>query len=144
VHFISGLKTQRAPFIVAELGADVDPFMIHIYAAMAEKERALISARTKATLAAKKPGGGKLGNPPAAEVAVKAHAANRAAADQFAANVLPTVRQMRSSGLATLQEIAVALNARGVRTARSGKWHSSTVRNLLARTQRLATRPEPT
>ena len=50
VHFISGLMTQRVPFIVAELGADVDPFMMHIYAAVAEKERALISERTRAAL----------------------------------------------------------------------------------------------
>ena len=43
VHFISGLMAHRVPFIVAELGADADPFMLHIYAALAEKERALIS-----------------------------------------------------------------------------------------------------
>jgi hypothetical protein len=48
VHFISGLMAHRVPFIVAELGADADPFMLHLYAALAEKERALISARTKA------------------------------------------------------------------------------------------------
>jgi DNA invertase Pin-like site-specific DNA recombinase len=39
---------QRVPFIVAELGNDVDPFILHIYAALAEKERHMISARTKA------------------------------------------------------------------------------------------------
>jgi DNA invertase Pin-like site-specific DNA recombinase len=54
VHFISGLMSHRVPFIVAELGADADPFMLHLYAALAEKERALISARTRAALAAKK------------------------------------------------------------------------------------------
>jgi hypothetical protein len=43
VHFISGLMIQRTPFIVAELGADADPFMLHLYAALAEKERRLIS-----------------------------------------------------------------------------------------------------
>jgi DNA invertase Pin-like site-specific DNA recombinase len=43
VHFISGLMVHRIPFIVAELGADIDPFMLHIYAALAQKERALIS-----------------------------------------------------------------------------------------------------
>ena len=133
VHFISGLMAQRVPFIVAELGADADPFMLHLYAALAEKERALISTRTKAALAAKKAAGAKLGNPRAAEAAVKAHAANRAAADQFAANVLPIVRAIHASGLTTLREIADALNARGVRTARGGQWHSSTVHNLLAR-----------
>jgi DNA invertase Pin-like site-specific DNA recombinase len=50
VHFISGLMSQRVPFLVAELGADVEPFMLHIYAAVAEKERVLISQRTKAAL----------------------------------------------------------------------------------------------
>src|SRR5260370_23405314 len=52
VHFISGLMAHRVPFVVAELGADADPVMLHLYAALAEKERALISARTKAALAA--------------------------------------------------------------------------------------------
>jgi DNA invertase Pin-like site-specific DNA recombinase len=41
---------HRVPFIVAELGADTDPFMLHLYAALAEKERALISRRTKEAL----------------------------------------------------------------------------------------------
>jgi DNA invertase Pin-like site-specific DNA recombinase len=52
VAFISGLMAQRVPFIVAELGRDADPFMLHLYAALAEKERRLISERTKAALAA--------------------------------------------------------------------------------------------
>jgi len=133
VHFISGLMAHRVPFIVAELGADADPFMLHLYAALAEKERALISQRTRAALAAKKAQGVKLGNPRAAETVGRAHAANRTAADQFAANVLPIVREIQASGLTTLREIAAALNARGVRTARGGQWHSTTVRNLLLR-----------
>jgi DNA invertase Pin-like site-specific DNA recombinase len=63
VAFVSGLMAQRIPFIVAELGRDADPFMLHLYAALAEKERRLISERTKAALAAKKASGAKLGNP---------------------------------------------------------------------------------
>jgi DNA invertase Pin-like site-specific DNA recombinase len=39
VAFVSGLMAQRVPFIVAELGRDADPFMRHLYAALAEKER---------------------------------------------------------------------------------------------------------
>src|SRR5262249_40211267 len=54
VAFVSGLMAQRVPFIVTELGKDVDPFMLHIYAALAEKERNLISERTKAALAKSK------------------------------------------------------------------------------------------
>jgi DNA invertase Pin-like site-specific DNA recombinase len=48
VAFISGLMARKVPFIVAELGADVDPFFLHLYASLAEKERQLISERTKA------------------------------------------------------------------------------------------------
>src|SRR5690349_22557068 len=62
VAFISGLMAHKVPFIVAELGADADPFMLHLYAALAEKERSLISQRTRAALAAKKAQGARLGN----------------------------------------------------------------------------------
>ena len=59
--------------------------------------------------------------------------ANRTAADTFAANVLPVVRQIEASGVKGSRAIAAALNARGVRTARGGNWHATTVRNLMAR-----------
>jgi DNA invertase Pin-like site-specific DNA recombinase len=135
VAFISGLMAHRVPFVVAELGIDADPFMLHLYAALAEKERALISARTKAALAAKKAAGAQLGNPRAAEAAVKAQAAHRASADRFAANVLPIIESIRASGISTHLGIADALNNRGVRTARGGRWHATTVRNLLGRSR---------
>jgi DNA invertase Pin-like site-specific DNA recombinase len=92
VAFISGLMAHRVPFVVAELGIDADPFMLHLYAALAEKERALISARTKAALAAKKAAGAQLGNPRAAEAAVKAQAAHRASADRFAGTSFRSLR----------------------------------------------------
>jgi DNA invertase Pin-like site-specific DNA recombinase len=63
VAFVAGLMAQRVPFIVAELGRDANPFMLHLYAALAEKERRLISERTKAALTAKKASGIRLGNP---------------------------------------------------------------------------------
>jgi DNA invertase Pin-like site-specific DNA recombinase len=135
VHFISGLMAHKVPFVVAELGADADPFMLHLYAALAEKERALISQRTKAALAAKKAAGAKLGNPRAAETIGRAHEANRAAADRFAKNVLPIVEGIRASGITSHAGIAEALNSRGVRTARGGRWHSTTVRNRGARSK---------
>src|SRR3954451_8754019 len=50
VHFISGLMPHRVQFIVAELGADADPFLLHIYASLAEKERAMIATRTRDAL----------------------------------------------------------------------------------------------
>jgi DNA invertase Pin-like site-specific DNA recombinase len=137
VHFISGLMAHKVAFIVAELGLDADPFMLHLYAALAEKERALISARTKAALAAKKAQGVKLGNPRAAETIGRAHDAHRAAADHFAASVLPIVESIRASSITSHAGIAEALNSRGVRTARGGQWYATTVRNLLARSAAL-------
>src|SRR3954467_14292062 len=134
VHFISGLMAQRVPFIVADLGAGADPFMLHIYAAFAERERAIISARTKAALHAKKARGEPLGNRTTlAEAQAKGASSNRAAADQFAANVLPVIRQIQATGVTTLADLAEALNARGVATARGRRWHAMSVRNVLAR-----------
>src|SRR5262249_44137389 len=63
VAFIASLMVQRVPFIVAELGPDIDPFMLHVYAAVAEKERNLIAKRTSDALQAKKARGEPLGNP---------------------------------------------------------------------------------
>ena len=134
VAFISGLMAQKVPFIVAELGADADPFMLHLYAALAEKERSLISQRTTAALAAKKAAGAQLGNRTnLSEASALGAAANAAQATQFAANVLPVVEAVRASGVITLKGIAEALNARGIRTARGGAWYASTVKNLVER-----------
>jgi len=134
VAFISGLMAQRVPFIVAELGANADPFMLHLYAALAEKERSLISQRTRAALAAKKAAGARLGNPTnLSEASILGAVANAAQADRHAANIAPIVREIQATGDKTLREIADALNARGIRTARGGNWYASTVRNLLAR-----------
>ena len=63
VHFISGLMAHKVPFLVAELGPDVDPFVLHLFAALAEKERALISTRTRQALSAAKARGVTLGTP---------------------------------------------------------------------------------
>ena len=93
VAFISGLMAQRVPFIVAELGADADPFMLHIYAALAEKERALIAERTRLALAQRKAQGARLGNRTnLAEAQARAHEANRATAEAFAANASAVAR----------------------------------------------------
>ena len=133
VHFISGLMAHRVPFVVAELGSDVDPFILHLFAALAEKERSLISARTKAALAAAKARGVTLGGPKLAQARKRAHAAIKAAANHHAANVLPVIRAIQKSGATSLHQIADALNARGVATPRGGKWHAKSVSNVLAR-----------
>ena len=133
VHFISGLMIHRVPFIVAELGADVDPFMLHIHAAVAEKERALIARRTRDALQAKKARGDVLGSANIEQVAVVGRATLMANAEARAKNVLPVAKSIQDSGITTLVGIAAALNARGIATPRGGSWHASSVRNLLAR-----------
>jgi DNA invertase Pin-like site-specific DNA recombinase len=134
VAFIAGLMASRVPFIVAELGADADPFMLHLYAALAEKERRMISERTVAALASRRSHGARLGNPVNANAAAaKGRATSLREADRFAATVIPIVQSIRQSGVTSLRGIAVALNNRGIRTARGGQWQVSNVRNVLAR-----------
>jgi DNA invertase Pin-like site-specific DNA recombinase len=129
-HFISGLMAHR----VAELGPDVDPFMLHIHAAVAEKERAMISRRTKDALAAARARGVRLGNPRLDQTARgPAATARRTAADRHAANVLPIIPAIQAAGATTLQSVTDALNARGVATARGCAWYPTTVRNLINR-----------
>jgi DNA invertase Pin-like site-specific DNA recombinase len=133
VHFISGLMSHKVPFLVAELGPDVDPFVLHLFAALAEKERALISARTRQALAAAKTRGVALGNPKLHVARKSALVAVTASADRFAANVLPIIREAQRAGATSLREIAAALNARGIATARGGQWHAKTISNILER-----------
>jgi len=128
---------QRVPFIVAELGRDADPFMLHLYAALAEKERRLISERTKAALAIGKANGGKLGNPVnIAEAGHIGRASLIAAADDHAKGLLPLLRQLRGEGAITIGAVTRSLNERKIPTARGSRWHVSSVANLLARAQK--------
>jgi DNA invertase Pin-like site-specific DNA recombinase len=133
VHFISGLMSHRVPFVVAELGSDVDPFVLHLFAALAEKERSLISTRTRQALQAAKARGVTLGSPKLHLAREGAAAAVKAEADRHAANILPVIKEAQKAGATTLRSIAAALNARGVPTARGGEWHPMSVKNMLDR-----------
>jgi DNA invertase Pin-like site-specific DNA recombinase len=124
VHFISGLMKHSVPFIVAELGADTDPFMLHLYAALAEKERALISRRTKEALAAARARGKRLGGTNAKSLANKAAAIGRAKA------LAPIFAEL---GDRPAREIARILNERKVATPAGGTWHAVTVNRVRAR-----------
>jgi DNA invertase Pin-like site-specific DNA recombinase len=139
VAFVSGLMAQRVPFMVAELGRDADPFMLHLYAALAEKERRLISERTRAALAAKKAQGARLGNPTNLVAAgYVGREIQASGADHFAANLSPLLTAIQNSGATTLDAITRALNERGIRSARGCRWHVSSVRNLLSRIEQFA------
>ena len=61
VSFISGLMTHKGPFITVELGADTDPFLLHLFAALAERERRVVGERIRLALQAAKARGVKVG-----------------------------------------------------------------------------------
>lgn len=136
VAFISGLMAQRVPFIVAALGPDVDPFMLHIYAALGEQERRMIGQRTKDALAALKARGVKLGavqhkNPEAIVAArAKGNATNAAKAAAFAARLVPIIEELKAKAM-TLDQIAAELTKRQEKTFNGGEWHKSTVSRLM-------------
>jgi DNA invertase Pin-like site-specific DNA recombinase len=73
--------------------SDVEPFRLHLYAALAEKERGVISQRAKAALAAAKARGQTLGNPRLAEARAVVNATRTAGADTFAATVAPVIAE---------------------------------------------------
>ena len=133
VAFIANLMVQRVPFISVELGADVEPFLLHLFAALAQKERALISQRTRAALAAAKARGVVLGGPRLAEARALSNAIQKAEADAHAAVVMPVIREAQAAGAGSLRQIAAALIGRGIPTARGGRWEAATVRNVLRR-----------
>jgi DNA invertase Pin-like site-specific DNA recombinase len=138
VAFVAGLMAQRVPFIVAELGRDADPFMLHLYAALAEKERRLISERTKAALAIRKAGGGKLGNRSnIRQAGEKGRASLVAAADDHARSLVSVLRSIGAEGAASIGAVMRALNDRKIPTARGSVWHVSSTANLLTRARGL-------
>jgi len=135
VAFVSKLMEEKVPFIVTELGPNVEPFMLHLWAALAEQERTMISQRTRDALAAKKATGFALGNRTNLDEAQeRGRAITVQKADQHAQNVLPIIEDIRTKGaLTTLRDIAEALNSRGIKTARGGQWHATSVKRLIER-----------
>ena len=136
VAFIAGLMAERVPFIVAVLGPDVDPFVLHLYAALSEKERSMISVRTREALAALKRRGVKLGNPShrsLCEASRRGAQARQQAADSFARSIQPMIQGYRAQGL-TLRAAAEAMNTSGVPTYRgSGTWTATQLARIMTR-----------
>lgn len=142
VAFISGLMAHKVPFVVAELGLDVDPFMLHIYAAVAEKERALISQRTKDGLKAAKARGVKLGGDRGYRITGEAQRAGSKAratkADEHALLVYDEAWDILAQDDETQRSIAQQLNVRGVPTASgTGQWRNTMVGRLVKRLEHL-------
>ena len=137
--FLLTLRDSGVKFVAADM-PDANDLTVGIMALVAQQEREAISKRTKEALAAAKARGTKLGNPNGAAALRRAGKGNRAGvakiqaiANQHAANLAPVVQSLRSENIISLGAIADALNQRGMLTPRGGRWHKSSVRNLLAR-----------
>jgi DNA invertase Pin-like site-specific DNA recombinase len=141
VHFISGLMNHKVEFVVCDLGRQSDPFVLHLYAALAEKERGMISARTKAGLAAAKARGTKLGMSARSKGEIRKIAAAGAAANKAAAvQQIETIRDRIESALkdgASLRKASELLNERGIASPAGGRWHAP---SLLKAARRLGLR----
>jgi DNA invertase Pin-like site-specific DNA recombinase len=132
VHFISGLMSHRVEFIVADLGRQSDPFVLHLYAALAQKERSMISSRTKAGLAAAKARGTKLGMAARGKREIRRISVRGARANQEAAlqRIAPNKWAIESAlgGEVSLRRAAELLNERGVASpSGDGLWHAASV-----------------
>ena len=136
VAYIASLMAQRVPFIVAELGDDVDPFLLHIYAALAEKERKLGGERTKAALAQAKLRGVKLGNPRLAEARAKHLEATREARERRDAAVLNIADQR--SQWRTLSDLAQQCFQRGIINKTDGPLSTSVIWRIIRARDRRA------
>lgn len=130
VSFIASLmEDKRLTFRVASM-PHADAFQLHIYAALAEQERQFISLRTKAALQEAKARGVKLGG--LRDTTMKRNEAVKAQAQERAQDLAGIVKPMHQAGR-SLREIAGALNAAGVKTARGGQWHATGVARVVER-----------
>jgi DNA invertase Pin-like site-specific DNA recombinase len=130
--FVATLMESGVEFVAVD-NPHANKLTIHILAAVAEHEREAISERTKAALAAAKARGTRLGTPDPAGAVKRMCVARRAQAAQFAANVLPIIREIQAAGYTSYNAIAGQLNARKVATANGGRWRHVQVRQILAR-----------
>ena len=123
VSFIATLMESSISLKVAEM-PNSDTFQLHIYAALAEQERQMISQRTKAALAVKKAQGVILGRGDKEKVAQEAK--------EFALTITPSVELLREQGIKSLNGIAKGLNKMGITTRSGGVWQAIQVKRTLS------------
>jgi DNA invertase Pin-like site-specific DNA recombinase len=142
VAFVSNLMESGVEFVAADMPT-VNRLTVHILAAVAEEEARMISARTKAALAAAKARGVVLGGKRegagdlrlyAAQGSAASAAKRAAKADARAQDLAPVIEEMRAAGTVTLHALAKGLNAREIPTASGvGVWSALQVKRVLAR-----------
>lgn len=139
VAFLSALQESGARFIAADM-PEADEMTVHIFAAVAQRERKMIGTRTREALQAAKARGVKLGNPNGAAALHRAgkgngpaNAARAQAVARRSSDLGPVVAKLRAQGASTVREIAAGLNAMGIEAPRGGLWQPSGVHRLLAR-----------
>lgn len=130
VSFIANLMESGVDFVAADM-PQANRLTVHILAAVAEAERAAISERTKAAIAARAARGKPWSHPkpPAgtARSAARARAARGAATSERRARIRGKVAELRADGVTSLRAIAAALNAQGYATERGKQWHAASV-----------------
>jgi DNA invertase Pin-like site-specific DNA recombinase len=137
VNFISNLMESSVEFTAVDF-PQANRLTVHILAAVAEHEAAMISARTKAALQAAKARGVQLGGDRAGIIAsqspkgVAASAAVRSAkARKQASDILPTIEAAKAAGASSLREIAEYLNDHGETAPRGGEWSAVQVSRVI-------------
>ena len=136
-HFLLGLDKAGVDFVAADM-PNANRLTVGIMAMVAEEERRMISARTKAALdAAKKRGvvlGGNRGARPTAKMRARARAVVQQRADARAADIGPTIKALQAAGATSLRAIAAGLNQQGIPTSRgAGEWTAVQVARMLER-----------
>lgn len=129
--FLIRLKQSNTDFECCDLPM-LDQFSVGLFSLLAERERTLISQRTKLGLDAARRRGIKLGGPVSQESIARLHAGATQAKVNFRNKMLPIIEEIEETGATTYQQIADCLMRRGYKT-RTGKdlWHTTTIKNLL-------------
>lgn len=136
-HFLLTLQEEGVKFVAADM-PEANNLTVGIMAMVAQQEREAISKRTKEALQQAKARGKRLGNPNGAEHLrgrgnSEAVESVRNNAETFAESLRDTLNGLIQANVTSARGIALALNQRGILTARGGQWHQSTVSNLFKR-----------
>lgn len=136
VHFLTGLERAGVQFVAADM-PEANEMVVHIMAVVAQAERKMISARTKAALAAAKARGQKLGGHRGVVPSNADRAAGRATQEARsvarAADLAPVIAELQEAGPTSLGALARGLNERGIPTPRGGAWTPMQVSRVVAR-----------